>query len=113
MRTLALLVVLIMGMVINANGAEIHTSIDEINGNTVVSCIPLNLKGDINKARIFLYLSNGTTFETGMQPMDVSYENIASYELSGTYDVIEGKCKFIMLDEEDKVTRQEFIVSMK
>ena len=36
MRTLALLVVLIMGMVINANGAEIHTTVNEVAGNTVV-----------------------------------------------------------------------------
>jgi hypothetical protein len=80
---------------------------------TVVSYAPLELKGDINKARIFLYASTGIAFETGMQPMDVSYDNIALYELPGTYDLIEGKSKFIMLEENKKVTRQEFIVSMR
>jgi hypothetical protein len=113
MKTFALLVALIMGMVINANGAEIHTTVHEVDRNTVVSCTPIDSKGNIDKARIFLYVSDGINFETGIQPMDVSYENIASFELPGTYELIEGKCKFIMLDEDKKVSRQEFIVSMR
>ena len=113
MKTIVLLVALIMGMVINANGAGIYTSVVENNGNTVISCIPFGNKGNITKARIFLYVSNGVNFETGIQPMDVSYENIASYELPGTYDLIEGKCKIVMLEEDIKVAREEFIVSMR
>ena len=112
MKIIVLLVALIMGMVINANGSGIYTSVSESDGNTVISCIPFGTKGDITKARVFLYVSNGVSFETGIQPMDVSYENIASYVLPGTYDVVEGRCKFIMLEEDKKVTREEFIVSM-
>lgn len=113
MKLIVLLVALTIGMVFNANATGIYTSVSEVNGNTVVSCIPFNTNVDITRARIFLYVSNGVSFETGIQPMEVSYENIASYELPGTYDVVEGRCKFIMMEEDNKVTREEFIVSMR
>lgn len=59
MKTIVLLVALILGMVINAYGAGIYTSVSENDGNTVISCIPISRRGDITKARIFLYVSNG------------------------------------------------------
>lgn len=113
MKTLVLLVALVLGMVGNASGVGIHAAVNEIDGKTVISCMPFGNKGDIIKARIFLYVSNGINFETGIQAMDVSYANVASYELPDTYEIIEGNCKLIMLEEDEKVSRQEFIVSMR
>ena len=86
---------------------------DERGGNTFISCMVSGQNVEVRKAQIFLYLSNGVEIATGLQEMEVSYENIASYEMPGTYNVIEGKCKLIMLEEDRKVAREEFAIVMR
>ena len=111
----ASLVVLAISLVLagSVEGREIWADISEQDGKTVISCMVNGQNIDVRKAQIFLYLSNGVEFATGLQEMEVSYENIASYELPGTYNAIEGKCKLIMLEEDKKVAREEFAIVMR
>ncbi len=112
MKTFALLIALIMGMVINANGAVIHATMSEIDGNTMITCVP---HGDeeIGKAYISLYVSDGQELFISRRKMEVSYDNVATYELPGTHDTIEGKCKFIFSAGDKKIARESFTISMK
>ncbi len=112
MKTFALLVALIMGMVINANGAEIHATMNEIEGNTMITCAP---DGDveIEKAYISLYVSDGQELFISRREMEISYDNVATYELAGTHDTIEGKCKFIFSEGDKIIARGIFTISMK
>ena len=111
MKTFALLVALIMGMVVNANGTEIHATMNEIGGDTMITCVP-HADVEIEKAYISLYVSDGQELFISRREMEVSYDNVATYELSGTHNTVEGKCKFIMSEGDIKITREEFAISM-
>ena len=113
MKALFLVAVMCFGLAGVVDGREIQADINERDGKTIISCMVNGHDIDIRKAQIFLYVSNGVEFATGLQEMEVSYENVASYELPGTYDAIEGKCKLIMLGEDKKVAREEFAVVMR
>ena len=116
MKTAILMIALIIiGTTSNATASGINASVSEANGNTIISCVPNDKHGDIKKARIFLYIAEEDEifFATGIQEMDVSYENVASYELPGTYDQVKGTCKFITINGQSKVSRQQFAVSMR
>lgn len=111
MRSLIILVAVIVGLVGNANSSEIHTTMTEVDGNTRITCVPSG-DGEVEKAYISLYVSDGQELSISRREMEVSYDNVATYELSGTYDAIEGKCKFIMSEGDIKIAREEFSISM-
>lgn len=66
----------------------------------------------LKKAYLTLYVSNGQELFISPREMEVSYENVATYELSGTHDAIKGRCKFILSDGDLKIAREEFSISM-
>lgn len=111
MKSVIFLVALLAGIVGTANGAEIHTSMTEVDGNTMITCVP-NGDEDVEKAYLTLYVSDGQKLFISRREMEVSYENVATYELPGTHDAIKGRCKFILSDGDIKIAREEFSISM-
>ena len=111
MKSLIILVAVIAGMAGNANSAEIHTTMTEVDGNTMITCVSIG-DGEVEKAYISLYVSDGQELFISRREMEVSYDNVATYELSGTRNTVEGKCKFIMSEGNIKIAREEFSLSM-
>ena len=111
MRSLIILLAMIVGLAGNANSGEIQTTMTEVDGNTMITCVS-NGDGEVEKAYISLYVSDGQELFISRREMEVSYDNVATYELSGTHNTVEGKCKFIMSEDDIKITREEFTISM-
>ncbi len=112
MKSVIFLVALIIGVVGNANGTEIHTTMTEVGGNTMITCVP-DGKREVEKAYISLYASDGQELFISRQEMKVSYENVANFELPGIHHVLEGKCKFILAKGDVKILREDFLISLK
>ncbi|MCK5505291.1 MAG: hypothetical protein KAJ10_09015 [Thermodesulfovibrionia bacterium] len=112
MKSVIFLLAVLVCVVGNANGSEIHATMTEADGNTMITCVP-NGYGEVEKAYISLYVSDGQELFISRQEMEVSYENVATYELSGTHAVLEGKCKFIFARGNLRILREDFLVSMK
>ncbi|MCK4837755.1 MAG: hypothetical protein KAS94_03075 [Desulfobulbaceae bacterium] len=112
MKSVIFLIAVILGVVGNASGTEIHTTMTEVGGNTMITCAPDGY-GEIEKAYISLYVSGEQELFISRREMKVSSENVASYELSGAHDVLEGKCKFILASGDAKILREDFLISRK
>ena len=112
MRHLVLVAMLSLWLVGSATADEIHANIEKIDGDTVVSCSPLQ-KGDIDRAYFTLYETDDNVLSVSRQEMTVSRDNIATYRLPGIHNVVGGICKFIMVDANPKITRGDFLISMK
>ncbi|MBU0483413.1 MAG: hypothetical protein KKB30_02730 [Proteobacteria bacterium] len=106
---LAIMILLISG---NASADEVYATASEVDGNTVISCTPRE-GGDIERAYITLYESDGLNLSIIRQEMNVSYSNETTYVLTGKHNIIKGMCKFILADGSKRITRGEFSVSMR
>lgn len=49
MKSVIFLLALLAGIVGNANGAEIQTTMTEVDGNTIITCVP-NGNGEVEKS---------------------------------------------------------------
>ena len=111
MKGIILGVLVIWGVAGNAYCAEITATITKTGKSSIITCSPVG-SGEIEKAYLTIYASDDQPLSFNRQEMNVSYDNKATYELPGIYDVLEGKCKFIMADRSNKILREEFLVSM-
>lgn len=112
MKSIIFLVAMIVGLASSANCTEIHTSMTEANGNTMITCVPGGSE-EVEKAFLTLYVSDGQELFISRREMEVSYDNVATYELAGLHDAIEGKCKFVFSEGDNLISREEFSISMK
>ncbi len=112
MKSAILGVAFIIGVVGNAYATEIHTTMTAVGGNTMITCIPEGQR-EVEKAYISLYASDGQELFISRQEMQVSFENVANYELPGIHHVVEGKCKFILARGDAKILREDFLISLK
>ena len=112
MKIIVFLLVVVLGMANNAVCDEINASITKAGNNTIVTCSPMEDR-EIEKAYLTLYSSDNQPLYVNRREMNVSYDNNATYELSGGHYVLEGKCKFVLARGKKKILRGEFLVSMK
>ncbi|MEN8142892.1 MAG: hypothetical protein ABFQ82_04770 [Thermodesulfobacteriota bacterium] len=112
MKSIIFLVAMIVGMTGSANCTEIQTTMTGVNGNTMITCVP-NGSGEVEKAYLTLYVSDGQELNISRREMEISYDNIATYEFPGLHDAIEGKCKFVFSEGDETIIREEFSISMK
>jgi hypothetical protein len=79
---------------VNAWGAnEVQATIKQVDGNTIVYCAPNGIDGEITKATITIYESDGQKISIIRDRMELSIDNEATYVLPGTYLEVAGKCK--------------------
>ena len=95
MKSIIFLVVVIFGLAANASCDEISAIITKTSHFTIITCSPSGNE-EIEKAYLTLYASEEQPLSFNRRKMNVSYENKASYVLRGNYDVIKGKCKFVL-----------------
>lgn len=112
MKSFIILIAMIAGVTSNATGTEIHATMTEVDGSTIITCVSDEYR-EIEKAYISLYVSDGQELFITRREMEVSYENTATYKLPGTHNVLEGKCKFIFARGDAKILRDDFLISMK
>lgn len=90
----------------------IMARVEKTGDNTLIYCTTLN--GDeIERAFLTLYESDAAALAVVNREMEVSSDNIASYELPGQHDSIDGKCKFYLTEGSARITRGEFSLSMR
>lgn len=112
MKRLLLAAILLFGLAGSVSADEIYADVKEVNGNTIVTCSP-HQEGEIDRAYFTLYESDGNLLSISRQEMKITHDNTATYELPGVYNVVGGICKFIMADSNPKITRGDFLISMK
>jgi hypothetical protein len=110
---------------INAWGDEVRATVKRVDGNTIVYCSPDGLDGDISKAAITIYESDGRKISVTRGRMDISIDNVATYILPGTYLEVAGKCKLFTSHRseipnanpstsiQNGIARADFYMSMK
>ena len=105
--------------------SEVHATVKQEGGNTIVYCSPEGIRGEISKANITIYESDGHRISVIRGRMDISTDNVATYILPGTHLEVAGKCKLFTShrneiptanpgsDIRDGIARADFYLSMK
>ena len=110
---------------INAWCSEVRATVKQEGGNTIVYCTPEGIDGEISKANITIYESDGHKISVVRGRMDISTDNVATYVLPGTYLEVAGKCKLFTSHRNEipsanpgsaiqgGIARADFYLSMK
>ena len=110
MKVVIWMIVVVLGTVCNVDAAKIQAGMTASGNNTLITCVP-QVEGEVEKAYLSLYSTNGHEVFLNRKEMEVSFENVATYVLPGTHEELEGKCKIIIAGGDVKILREDFSLS--